>query len=235
MISRPLVRSPKPLEAIGQIGGHVKSGFSHPQGQRTGKPMALVSALPLADGDDRLVLAFLDRTDPLETFDDRPGSGDNAVAIVPRSSVGLSIVKGVCEGDWRGCKVQYGPEVEEPTDLDVDPTGLDINASDAWVDLVDELGVDGSKIGGYPIWQVKPLDIDAEMGGKYRFHHRLTSDLVDFDADMGEGVVIYVFVAEDESGGAICWQRSGGGEERTYSHYQDHRRRHLDDDGGLFG
>jgi hypothetical protein len=231
LISRPLERCPKPKEAIGQLGGHVKTGVAHPQGQRTGNPMALVSALPLADDDDRMILTFLDRTDPLETFDNQPGSGDNAVVIVPRDSVGLSIVKGVCVGDWRGAKVQYGPEVEEPVDLDVDPTGLDLDGSDAWVDMVDDLGVDCSKQGGYPLWQAKPVDIDAEMGGKYQFHHRLTSDLVAFDSDMGDGVVIYVFVNEDRSDGCVCWHRSGGGEERTYSHYQDSRRGDL---GGLF-
>lgn len=237
MNSYPLIRSPKPLEAIGQIGGHVKSGLEHPLGARTNRSMALASALPLEPGSDLMVVTFLDRTDPLETFDNRAGSGDNAVMIVPKADFNLSIVKGVCEGDWRGCKVKFGPEVEEPVDLDVDPSGLDIEASDKWVDLVDDLGVDGSKLGGYPIWQNAPIDIeDAMGGGKYRFHHRLTSDLVDFDGDMGEGVVIYVFVNDDNTGGAVCWQRSGGGEEKTYGHYTDHRRRHLDEDNdrGIF-
>lgn len=229
--SHPLERCPKPLEAIGQIGGHVKSGTEHPLGGRTGKAMALVSALPLGDDSDRMVLTFLDRTDPVETFDNKPGSGDNAVLIVPKSEVQLSAINGVCLGDWRGCKVQYGPAVEEPPSLDVDPAALDLAASDALVDLVDELGVDGSKVGGYPLWQTKVLDINQLMDGEYRFHHRLTSDLVNFDGDMGDGVVIYVFVAVDGSGGAVCWQRSGGGAERTYGHYTDSRRGDL---GGLF-
>ncbi|TVR43052.1 MAG: hypothetical protein EA402_10290 [Planctomycetota bacterium] len=229
--SRPLERCPKPLQAIGQIGGHVKSGVIHPNGERTGKPMALVSAVPLEEGSDLMVLTFLDRTDPVETFDNQPGSGDNAVLIVPVSEVKLSAVNGVCLGDWRGCKVEYGPQVEEPEELDVDPTVLTLAESDSLVDVVDELGIDGSKVGGYPLWIAKPVDIDTAMGKPHRFHHRLTSDLVDFDADMGDGTVIYVFVAEDGSGGAVCWQRSGGGKERTYGHYTDSRRSAL---GGLF-
>lgn len=231
--SRLLQRSPKPIEAIGQIGGHVKSGIMHPMGKRTNRAMALVSALPLNDDadDDRMVLAFLDRTDPVETFDNQAGSGDNAVIIVSRSEIGLSAVNGVCLGDWRGCKVRYAETIDEPDELDVDPSTLDVEASDTFVDLVDELGIDASKQGGYPLWQTKPVDIDAIMDGRYLFHHRLTSDLVNFDGDMGEGVVIYVFVAEDGSDGAICWQRSGGGAERTYGHYTDSRRGDL---GGLF-
>lgn len=231
--SRLLQRCKKPLEAIGQIGGHVKSGVIHPLGQRTQKAMALVSALPLSEESDLMVLTFLDRTDPVETFDNQPGSGDNAVVIVPRSEVALSAINGVCVGDWRGCKVEYGPAVEEPEDLDVDPTVLTVDESDQLVDLVDELGIDGCKVGGYPLWQAKPVDIEAALGGgAYRFHHRLSSGLVDFDSDMGDGVVIYVFVAVDGSGGAVCWQRSAGGAERTYGHYTDSRR--SGDLGGLF-
>jgi len=215
--SRPLVRCPNPKEAVGQLGGHVKSGFKHPLGDRTKKPMALVSALPLDDSGERLVLSFLDRSEPVETFDNRAGSGDNAVVIVRCDEVGLSVVKGVCLGDWRGLKVRYGEAIEEPTDLDVDPTGLDLEASDAWVDLVDELGCDCSKVGGYPLWANVPVDVDDEVGRPQRFHHRLTSDLVDWD--LGEGCVIYVFVDEEGDGGSILWQRSGGGVETTYSHY----------------
>ena len=44
-------QSEKPLEAIGQLGGHVKAGIEIPQGRHTGKPMALVSALPLHPND----------------------------------------------------------------------------------------------------------------------------------------------------------------------------------------
>ncbi len=64
MISRPLVRASGPVQAIGQIGGHVKRGVKHPHGRRTGKAMALISAVPLAEGSDRLVLAFIDRSIP---------------------------------------------------------------------------------------------------------------------------------------------------------------------------
>src|SRR5688572_25168168 len=64
MISRPLLRAPNPTISIGQIGGHVKRGFKHPRGQRTGKSMALISALPLAEDSDLMVLAFMDRSDP---------------------------------------------------------------------------------------------------------------------------------------------------------------------------
>lgn len=229
--SRSLLRCPKPLDAIGQIGGHVKSGISHPLGKRTNKPMALVSALPLELGSDLLVLTFLDRTDPVETFDNQPGSGDNAVLIVPKSEVSLSAIKGVCVGDWRGAKIEYGPVVEEPEDLDVDPTILTVDESDGLLDMVDELEIDGCKQGGYPLWLAKPIDVDEAMGGSYHFHHRLSSGLVDFDSDMGDGVVIYVFISEDKQHGAVCWQRSAGGEERTYGHYTDSRRGDL---GGLF-
>ena len=81
MISQTLVKSPKPVDAIGQIGGHVKMGVETPIGRRTGQPMALVSALPLAPDSDKIVLAYLDRSDPVETFDNKPASGDNAVLI----------------------------------------------------------------------------------------------------------------------------------------------------------
>ena len=100
--SRPLTRAAKPLEAIGQLGGHVKAGIEIPLGRRTGKPMALVSALPLADDSDLMVLTFLDRSDPVETFDNQPHEGDNAVFIVPKEQVKLSIVKGVCPGTGGG-------------------------------------------------------------------------------------------------------------------------------------
>ena len=67
--SHKIIRAPTPQLAIGQIGGHVKMGYKHPKGKRTGAVMALVSALPLAPGSDMLVLAFMDRSDPNETFD----------------------------------------------------------------------------------------------------------------------------------------------------------------------
>ena len=219
MQSRTLVRAKKPLEAIGQLGGHVKSGVEIPRGARTDKPMALVSALPLDEGSDQLVLVFLDRADPVETFDNKPGSGDNAVLIVPRDEISLSIIKGVSLGDWRGMKVDWGQTIDEPVDLDVDPTGLDLEASDAWVDLVDELGCDCTKVGGYPLWANAPIDIEAAMGRPMRFHHRLTNDLVEWNLGEG-GAVIYVFVDEDGSGGCVCWQETGGGAEQTYHHYQ---------------
>jgi hypothetical protein len=207
MISRPLVRAPNPTLAVGQLGGHVKRGFPHPRGQRTGKTMALVSALPLADDSDKLVLSFMDRSDPYESFDNLPHKGDNAVVIVPKAEVFLSVINGVCPGDWKGLKVAYGEEIDEPVDLDVDPTGLDLDASDRWVDLVDELGCDCSKVGGYPLWANAPLDVDALMGKPLRFHHRLTSDLVDFK--LGDGGVIYVFVGEEGGDrGALCWQQA---------------------------
>lgn len=217
LISRPIVRAPKPLAAIGQVGGHVKRGVEIPVGRRTGLPMALASALPLSEDSDQMVLAFLDRSDPVETFDNKPGSGDNAVLIVPKDSVKLSIIKGVSHGDVRGVKVQYGEPIEEPVDLDIDPTGLDLEASDAWVDMVDDLGCDCSKVGGYPLWQNVPLDMDHEVGRPQRFHHRITADLTDFE--LGDGYVIYVFVDEDGDSGSICWQVAGGGSETTYSHY----------------
>ena len=78
LISRTLVRAPNPTLAIGQLGGHVKRGITHPRGKRTGKSMALISALPLAPGSDRMVLTFLDRSDPAESFDYLPHKGDNA-------------------------------------------------------------------------------------------------------------------------------------------------------------
>ena len=148
MISRPLIRASNSSLAIGQIGGHVKRGVKHPRGQRTGKTMALVSALPLVDDSDLLVLSFMDRSDPHESFDNLPHKGDNAVVIAPASEVFLSVIHGVCPGDWKGMKVAYGDDIEEPVDLDVDATGLDMAASDAWVDLVDTLGCDCSKVGG---------------------------------------------------------------------------------------
>ena len=169
MISRPLVRASNPTLAIGQLGGHVKRGFKHPRGQRTGKTMALVSALPLADDSDKLVLSFMDRSDPFESFDNLPHKGDNAVVIVPKSEVFLSVINGVCPGDWKGFKVTYGDDIDEPTDLDVDSTGMDMAASDKWVDLVDELGCDCSKVGGYPLWANAPLDVALLVGRPQRF------------------------------------------------------------------
>lgn len=206
MISQPLVRAPTPPLAIGQIGGHVKMGFKHPRGQRTGKTMALVSALPLAPGSDRLVLSFMDRSDPIESFDYLPHKGDNLVAIVPKLGIGLSVINGVCPGDWKGVKVMYGDPIKEPVNLDVDPTGLDMAASDAWVDLVDELGCDCCKVGGYPLWANAPLDVEHLVGRPQRFHHRLAGELVDFK--LGDGGVIYVFVDEEGDGGSLCWQQA---------------------------
>lgn len=200
-----LVRATDPRRAIGQIGGHVKSGFPHPKGRRTGMPMALVSALPLEPGSDRMVLAFMDRSDRSETFDDRPGSGDNAVVVVPAKDIQLSLINGVCPGDWRGVKVALGEAMQEPVDLDVDPTGLDLAASDAWVDLVDEIGCDCTKLGGYPLWANVPLDIDHIMGRPHRFHHRIAGDLLDLG--LGHGGVVFVFV-DDQGGGALCWQEA---------------------------
>lgn len=205
-ISRPLVRAPNPTLAIGQIGGHVKRGFAHPRGKRTGKTMALVSALPLEPGSDRLVLAFMDRSDPGETFDNQPHKGDNLVVVVPKAEVHLSIINGVCPGDWKGAKVMLGDPVEEPLDLDVDPTGLDVAASDAWVDMVDDLGCDCSKLGGYPLWTNAPLDVEALCGRPLRFHHRIAGDLVDLK--LGDGGVVFVFVDPDGSAGALCWQQA---------------------------
>lgn len=218
MRSRTLVKAAKMPLAIGQIGGHVKSGIEIPRGKRTHQPMALVSAVPLAEDDDRMVLAFLDRSDPVETFDREPESGDNAVIIVPREQIGISIVKGVCPGDWRGVKLDYGDYLDEPVDLDVDPSGLDLEASDAWVDMVDEIGADCTKLGGYPVWQNAPLDIDSIMETEMRFHHRIAGDLVDLG--LGDGGVVYVFVDEAGERGCVCWQQAGGGAETTYHHYQ---------------
>ena len=206
MQSRPIIRAPNPSLAIGQIGGHVKMGFPHPRGKRTGKTMALVSAFPLAADSDRMVLAFMDRSDPSESFDYLPHKGDNAVVIVPKLGLGLSAINGVCPGDWKGLKVMLGDAIEEPVDLDVDPTGLDVAASDAWVDLVDELGCDCSKVGGYPLWANAPLDVEKLVGRAQRFHHRITGDLVDFK--LGDGGVVYVFVDEDGDGGSLCWQQA---------------------------
>jgi hypothetical protein len=206
MISYPIIRAPNPLLALGQLGGHVKRGFPHPRGKRTGKTMALVSALPLGVDSDRLVLAFMDRSDPPESFDYLPHKGDNAVVIVPKSEVHLSVINGVCPGDWKGVKVSLGEAIEEPVDLDVDATGLDLAASDRWVDLVDELGCDCSKLGGYPLWANAPLDIDRLVGSAQRFHHRLTADLVDFK--LGDGGVIYVFTDVEGDAGSLCWQQA---------------------------
>ena len=218
LTSRTLVRANKPLEAIGQLGGHVKSGVETPVGDRTGARMALISAIPLAPDSDQMVLTFLDRSSPVDSFDMKPCSGDNAVIIAPREEVKLSIIKGVCPGDWRGLKLIYGEEIEEPVDLDVDPTGLDLDASDAWVDMVDDLGVDCSKQGGYPLWQNAPMDVEEAYGNNLVFHHRLTGDLIDFG--LGDGGVVYVFVDTLGKGGCVCWQESGGGAEQIYHHYQ---------------
>jgi len=204
--SRTLVRAPNPQHAIGQIGGHVKRGFPHPVGKRTGKTMALVSALPLAPDSDLMVLAFMDRSDPAETFDAQPHKGDNLVAVVPRSEVQLSIINGVCPGDWKGAQVCYGAAINEPVDLDVDPTGLDVAASDAWVDMVDELGCDCTKSGGFPLWANAPIDVEGLCGRPLTFHHRIAGDLVDLK--LGDGGVVFVFVNPDNSGGALCWQQS---------------------------
>ena len=207
MISRPLIRATNPSLAIGQLGGHVKRGVKHPRGQRTGKTMALVSALPLAEDSELMVLTFLDRSDPLESFDNLPHKGDNAVIIAPKSEVFLSVIHGVCPGDWKGFKVAYGEEINEPVDLDVDATGLDMAASDAWVDMVDELGCDCTKIGGYPLWANGPMDIDRMVGRPQRFHHRITSDLSVFK--LGDGGVVFVFVDEDGGDkGSVCWQQA---------------------------
>ena len=206
MLSHPLLRAPNPLHAIGQLGGHVKRGIKHPRGQRTGKTMALVSALPLAPGSDKMVLAFMDRSEPSESFDYLPHKGDNLVVVALRDEVHLSVINGVCPGDWKGMKVALGNAIEEPVDLDVDPTGLDLAASDRWVDLVDELGCDCSKLGGFPLWANAPVDVEHLVGRKQRFHHRLTADLIDFK--LGDGGVVYVFVDEDGTGGSLCWQQA---------------------------
>lgn len=206
MISHPLIRAPNPQLIIGQIGGHVKRGIKHPRGQRTGKTMALVSALPLAPGSDKMVLAFMDRSEPSESFDYLPHKGDNLVVVAPRDEVHLSVINGVCPGDWKGVKVALGDAIKEPVDLDVDPTGLDLAASDRWVDLVDELCCDCSKLGGYPLWANAPVDVEHLVGRKQRFHHRLTADLVDLK--LGDGGVVYVFVDEDGTGGSLCWQQA---------------------------
>jgi hypothetical protein len=206
--SHKLIRAPTPQLAVGQLGGHVKMGFKHPKGKRTGAVMALVSAVPLEPGSDRIVLAFMDRSDPNETFDYQPHQGDNLVVVVPKAQIGLSIINGVNPGDWKGAKIMLGDTMEEPLDLDVDPTGLDVAVSDAWVDQVDEIGCDCSKLGGYPLWANTPIDVDGLCGRPLRFHHRLTSDLVDFK--LGDGGVVYVFVDEDGlGGGALCWQQAG--------------------------
>lgn len=204
--SFPLIRATNPTLAVGMIGGHVKRGVTHPRGHRTGATMALVSALPLAPDSDKMVLAFMDRSDPSESFDNQPHKGDNAVIIAPRAEVHLSVINGVCPGDWKGIKVMLGDPIIEPVDLDVDPTGMDLEASDRWVDLVDELGCDCSKLGGWPLWANAPVDVDGLVGRTLRFHHRIAGDLVDLK--LGDGGVVYVFVDEDGSGGALCWQQS---------------------------
>jgi len=206
MISRPIVRAPSPLAVIGQLGGHIKRGFKHPIGPRTKKPMALVSALPLAVDSDRMVLSFMDRSDPTASYDNQPHKGDNAVVIVPRADVHLSVISGVCPGDWKGVKVTFGTAIEEPEDLDTDPTGITISASDRWVDLVDDLGCDCSKLGGYPLWTKKAIDVDLLMGRRQVFHHRLTADVVDFK--LGDGGVVYIFVDEVGEAGALLWQQA---------------------------
>lgn len=209
-ISRRLVRAPNLQLAIGQIGGHVKRGVPHPKGKRTGATMALVSALPLSLNDDKdqgkLVLTFMDRSDPKETWDYQPHKGDNAVIIAPKSEVHLSVINGVCPGDWKGVKVAWGDEMTEPTDLDVDRTGLGVKESDAWVDLVDEIGCDCSKAFGYPLWANAPVDIDNLCKGDFRFHHRLAGDLVDMK--LGDGGVVYVFTSAAGDRGAVCWQQA---------------------------
>lgn len=207
LASHRIVRAPNPKLAVGQIGGHVKMGYAHPKGKRTGATMALVSAMPLAPGSDRLVLAFMDRSDPAESFDYKPGSGDNHVAIVAAKDVSLSIINGVCPGDWKGAKIMLGAAMAEPVDLDVDPTALDMAASDAWVDMVDEIGCDCTKLGGYPLWANEPLDIDRIMKREMAFHHRIAGDIIDLK--LGEGGVVYVFVDKDGNGGALCWQQAG--------------------------
>jgi hypothetical protein len=207
LASSRIVRAPNPKLAVGQIGGHIKMGYAHPKGKRTGATMALVSALPLSPGSDRMVLSFMDRSDPLESFDYKPGSGDNHVAIVPANEIFLSIINGVCPGDWKGAKVMLGDAITEPVDLDVDPTALDMEASDAWVDLVDELGCDCTKLGGYPLWANEPLDMDRIMKREMAFHHRIAGDIIDLK--LGDGGVVYVFVDKDGSGGALCWQQAG--------------------------
>jgi hypothetical protein len=205
--SYPLERALNAALAEGQLGGHVKRGVTHPKGKRTGKTMALVSALPLAPGSDQLVMTFMDRSDPRETFDQHPERGDNAVLIVPKSEVHLSVINGVCPGDWKGMKVKCGEPIAEPLDLDIDNTGMDAAASDRWVDLVDELGCDCSKLGGFPLWANIPPDIERQVGRPVAFHHRLTADLVDFK--IGDGAVIYVFTYTDgEPGGCMCWQQA---------------------------
>jgi hypothetical protein len=205
-ISLPLVRATNPTLAIGQIGGHVKRGVKHPRGKRTGATMALISALPLAPDSDLMVLTFADRSNPFESFDYLPHKGDNAVILAPKSEVHLSFVNGVCPGDWRGMKVMYGDPIEEPVNLDVDPTGMDMAASDDWVDMVDELGCDCTKYGGFPLWANAPMDIDEMMGKPMKFHHRIAGDLVDLK--LGDGGVVFVFVDEEGTSGAMCWQQS---------------------------
>jgi hypothetical protein len=207
MLSRPIQRATDPLTAIGQIGGHVKRGVKHPRGQRTGKVMALVSALPLADGSDRLVLAFIDRSDPSSTFDNQPHKGDNAVIIAARAEVHLSVINGVCPGDWKGIKVALGDGIEEPAELDLDPSGLDGAGNDRWIDLVEKLGVDCSKVGGYPLWANGEIEVARLVGRPQRFHHRITTDIIDLK--LGDGGVVFVFVDPEGDGGSLLWQQAG--------------------------
>jgi hypothetical protein len=204
--SHPLIRAPSPAAAVGQLGGHVKMGMKHPRGRRTNKPMALVSALPLEPGSDRLVLSFIDRTDPHETFDRQPHQGDNQVLIVPKAQIGLSTINGVCIGDFKGVKVAFGPAIEEPPELDADPTSLDLATSDRWFELVEELACDCSKLGGYALWPGEPVDVAKLMGRPQRFHHRIATDLINFK--LGDGGVIIVHVDVDGDGGSLCWQES---------------------------
>ena len=206
LVSHRIIRALTPKDALGQLGGHIKRGCAHPVNPRTGKTMALVSALPLSADSDKMVLSFMDRSDSSETFDAHPAKGDNAVLIVPRAEVHTSSLNGVCAGDWKGLKVAFGEAMEEPMDLDIDPTGLDLKESDRWVDLVDEIGCDCTKLGGYPLWTNAPIEVEELTGKKLRFHHRIAGDLVDLK--LGDGGVVYVFVEIDGNGGALCWQQA---------------------------
>jgi hypothetical protein len=205
MISHRIVRAPNPALALGQLGGHIKRGFKHPIGPRTKKPMALVSALPLHLASDKMVLSFMDRSDPTASYDNQPHKGDNAVVIVPKAEIHLSVISGVCPGDWKGVKIAFGEAIDEPEELDIDPTGLNIADSDRLMDQVEELGCDCSKLGGYPLWTKKIVDVDLLMGRRESFHHRLTADVVDFK--LGDGGVVFVFVDAEGEAGALLWQQ----------------------------
>jgi hypothetical protein len=204
--SHPLIRAPNPAAAIGQLGGHVKMGMKPPKGRRTGKPMALVSALPLAPGSDMIVLSYIDRFDPTETFDRKPNSGDNHVMVVPKLGIGLSMINGVCPGDFKGIKVAYGPPIEEPPELDLDPTSMNLEDSDRWFETVENLGCDCSKVGGYALWPFEPVDVAKIMGRPQKFHHRISTDLINFK--LGDGGVVVVHVDVDGDGGSLCWQET---------------------------